>query len=45
MKIKDIEDKIPNITNVAINAAFTVAEDKTYDVNDLVKKKQITIKK
>ena len=37
-KIKDVEDKIPSITNLTTNAFVTAVEDKKTNVNDLVKK-------
>ena len=37
-KIKDIEDKIPDITNLATNNTLTAIENKISDVNTLVKK-------
>ena len=38
-KIKLIEDKIPDITNLATNTALTAVENKIPDVINLVKKK------
>ena len=37
-KIKDIEDKIPSITNLATTVALTAVENKIPNVNTLVKK-------
>ena len=37
-KIKNIEDKIPDITNLAATAALTTAENKIPNVSNLVKK-------
>ena len=37
-KIKNIEDKIPDITNLATVAALTAVEDKIPNVSNLVKK-------
>ena len=37
-KIKLIEDKIPDITNLATNTALTAVENKMPDVINLVKK-------
>ena len=37
-KIKDIENKLPNITNLATTAALTAVENKITNVIDLVKK-------
>ena len=37
-KIKDIEDKVPDITNLAATAALTAAEDKNLQFSDLAKK-------
>ena len=42
VKIKDIEDKIPDITNLATNAALTTVENKMPNVSNLVKKLTIT---
>ena len=36
--IKNIEDKVPDITNLATNTALTAVEDKISYVNNLVKK-------
>ena len=38
VKTKDIEDKIPDITNLATTTALTNVENKISDVSDLVKK-------
>ena len=35
---KNIEDKVPDITNLAANTALTAVEDKISYVNNLVKK-------
>ena len=35
---KNIEDKVPDITNLATNTALTAVEDKISYVNNLVKK-------
>ena len=43
-KIKDIDDKIPNITNLATTDALTAVENKIPDVHALVKK-QIMMQK
>ena len=40
-KITEIEGKIPNISNLAIKTALTAVENKTPDVTNSVKKKQI----
>ena len=37
-KIKDIDDKIPSITNLAISAALSTVKNKIPDVSILVKK-------
>ena len=37
-KIKDIEDKIPSIANIATAVAFTTVENKIPNVSNLVKK-------
>ena len=37
-KIKDIEDKIPSITNLATTAALSAVENKIPSVTNLVKK-------
>ena len=37
-KIKDIEDKIPSITNLSLTSALTVIEKKILSVSNLVKK-------
>ena len=37
-KIKDIEDKIPSITNLSLTSALTVIENKILSVSNLVKK-------
>ena len=37
-KIKDIEDKIPSITNLSLTSALTVIENKMLSVSNLVKK-------
>ena len=37
-KIKDIEDKIPSIKNLAATAAFTAVERKIPNVSNIVKK-------
>ena len=37
-KINDVQNKIPNITNLATTTALTAVENKTSDVSDLVKK-------
>ena len=37
-KNKDIEDKVPDNTNLATTAALTVVEDKIPNTGDLVKK-------
>ena len=37
-KIKDIEDKIPSITNLATTDVLTAVENKIPDVHALVKK-------
>ena len=37
-KIKDIEDKIPSITNLATNGALSAFDNKIPDVNTFVKK-------
>ena len=37
-KIKDIEEKVPDITNLATTAALTAAEDKNLQFSDLAKK-------
>ena len=44
-KISEIEGKIPSISDLATNAAFTVVENKTPDVSNLVKKNQWIEKK
>ena len=36
-KIKDIEEKVPDITNLATTAALTAAEDKNLQFSDLAK--------
>ena len=38
-KIKNIEDKIPDITNLAIKACLNAAENKITNISNLVKKK------
>ena len=43
-KIKNIEDKIPNITGLATTAVFTVVENNIPNVSNLVKK-QIMMQK
>ena len=40
LKIKDIEDKLPSITILAITAALSAVENKIPNVSDLVKKKK-----
>ena len=35
---KNIEDKVPDITNLATNTALTAVEDKISYVNNLIKK-------
>ena len=37
-KIKNIEDKIPDITNLATTSALTTVENKILSVSNLVKK-------
>ena len=37
-KIKNIEDTIPDITNLATTSALTIAENKITNVSNLVKK-------
>ena len=44
-KIIEIEGKIPSITGLATTAALTAVENKTPDVNNLVKEKQIMTQK
>ena len=39
VKIKNIEDKIPDITNLAIKASLNAAENKIPNISNLVKKK------
>ena len=43
-KIKDINDKIPSITNLATTDALTALEDKILDVSDLAKKEDYDTK-
>ena len=43
-KIKNIEDKIPDITNLATVAALTAVEDKIPNVSNLVKKTEYNTK-
>ena len=43
-KIKNIEDKIPDITNLATAAALTAVEDKIPNVSNLVKKTEYNTK-
>ena len=43
-KIKDIEDRITDITNLATTAALTAVEDKVPNVNALVKKQTMITK-
>ena len=40
-KNKDIEDKIPSVTNLATTTTVTAVENKITYINNLVKKKQI----
>ena len=42
-KIKNILDKIPDITNLATKTTLTAVENKTPSVSNLVKKKKKTI--
>ena len=43
-KIKDTEDKVPDITNLVTTAALTAVEDKIPNTGDLVKKQIMTQK-
>ena len=44
-KIKNILDKIPDITNLATKTTLTAVENKTPTVNNLVKKKKTITQK
>ena len=44
VKIKNIEDKIPDITNLAIKASLNAAENKIPNISNLVKKKWLNRK-
>ena len=43
-KIKDTEDKVPDITNLVTTSALTAVEDKIPNTGDLVKKQIMTQK-
>ena len=38
LKSNEVKDEIPGVTNLATTAAFTTAENKIPNFNDLVKK-------
>ena len=44
-KITELENKIPDISNLATKTALTAVENKIPDVSNLVKKKQIIMLK
>ena len=43
--LTELENKIPDISNLATNTALTAAENKIPDVSNLVKKKQTITQK
>ena len=43
-KLAELENKIPNISNLATKSALTTVENKIPNVNNSVKKQTITLK-